>query len=481
VIDTFPDSLQRANTRQRWPTAFIALALAWGLTALGGVYAWAYVPLVLSCAIVGLWACWRARGIPAREIALAALVPGVIGLQLIPLPLPRDSGAAEVLRLVDVGYAAAPDAWHPVSIAPRLTAIALFILIGLTAWTLGTARLLKSPVVPATVARLTTVIGAAIALEAVAQKAMFNGKIYWVWESAFRSHHNYFGPFVNRNHFAGWMVLALPLTAAYLCAQLAAFRVERQPGWRQAILSASSPQSSRLVLTAAAAVVMAVALVWSMSRSGIAAAIVACLIVAAAAAKRMGATRGAIGGTAIVLTLVAAVMWKGGDTLASWYGTTNTLEWRVELWKDTRPALEDFAISGSGLNTYGTLMLVYPQTDTTVHAQQAHNDYLQLAVEGGALVCLPALLLVFAIARTAGRRLREPQAEMTWWIRMGAVAGICGIAVQEITDFSLQIPGVAFLFATCVAIAIHAPATVPAAERQQRRVRRPEKPLVTVI
>ena len=44
---------------------------------------------------------------------------------------------------------------------------------------------------------------------------------------------------------------------------------------------------------------------------------------------------------------------------------------------------------------------------------------------------------------------------------MGAVAAICGVAVQESTDFSLQIPGVALLFATCLGIALHDSAPRP--------------------
>jgi O-antigen ligase len=225
---------------------------------------------------------------------------------------------------------------------------------------------------------------------------------------------------------------------------------------------------------------MAVALVWSMSRSGIAAGTLGCLIVAGAAAKRMGTTRAAFACGAIVLTLFVALSWKGADQLAAWYGKTNTLEWRFRLWNDTVPALEDFWITGAGLNTYGQVMLVYPQTDAGVHAQQAHNDYLQLAVEGGALVCIPALILILALGRLIVRRLREPQDETTWWIRLGAVAGLCGMALQSFTEFSLQIPGVALLFATCVAIAIHEPA--PLVTRKVTRSRRTEqRELVTSI
>jgi hypothetical protein len=71
---------------------------------------------------------------------------------------------------------------------------------------------------------------------------------------------------------------------------------------------------------------------------------------------------------------------------------------------------------------------------------------------------VPVVLLIVAVGRRTVRRLLEPQNEMTWWIRMGAAAGMCGMAVQELTEFSLQIPGVALLFATCIALALHEPA-----------------------
>jgi O-antigen ligase len=465
---------------QRAIAAAAACALAWGLVTFGAVYPWAYVPMFLFCAASGLVTlCWRNGGYRPSELALMGLVPAAIAIQLLPLPLVPNSGAAGVLRYLSVQFAIAGDSWHSISVAPQLTAVALVAVTSLTLWTVGAARMLTDRVHPATLARITTVIGAAIALEAVAQKALFNGKIYWFWESPFKGWHNYFGPFVNRNHFAGWMLLALPLTAAYLCAQVTSTGRSADGDWRRRILWLSSAESSHVVLTSAAGLVMAVALVWSMSRSGIAGGTTACLILAGAAAYRMRSVRAAFASGAIVLILCAAAAWKGADQLATWYGKTNTLEWRFHLWQDTLPALEDFWVTGAGLNTYGKVMLVYPQTDTTVHAQQAHNDYLQLAVEGGALVCIPVLVLVVALGRVMVKRLKEPQDETTWWIRLGAVSGICGMALQSITEFSLQIPGVALLFATCVAIAIHEPAPVLARPQRSRRVERRE--LVTSI
>ena len=166
----------------------------------------------------------------------------------------------------------------------------------------------------------------------------------------------------------------------------------------------------------------------------------------------------------------AAIPQEGGaDRLVDWYGNTGTLRWRLQLWEDTLPAARAFWLTGSGLNTYGTLMMIQPRTDVTVQPRQAHNDYLQLAVEGGVLVCIPALLLALTLGRAIARALKASQDDELWWIRMGPVAGLCGIAVQEISEFSLQIPAVALLFATCLAIALH-----PAPPMWRRRGARTE-------
>ena len=86
---------------------------------------------------------------------------------------------------------------------------------------------------------------------------------------------------------------------------------------------------------------------------------------------------------------------------------------------------------------------------------EAHNDYLQLLVEGGWLVTVPALVLVWLVAREVRRRFREGLDDRTGYgIRLGAVTGIVAIAFQEIVEFSLQMPGNAALFTILCAIAV---------------------------
>jgi O-antigen ligase len=86
---------------------------------------------------------------------------------------------------------------------------------------------------------------------------------------------------------------------------------------------------------------------------------------------------------------------------------------------------------------------------------EAHNDYLQLLVEGGWLVAVPALALIGLFAREVRRRFRDALDDRTgYWLRLGAVTGLVAIAFQEIVEFSLQMPGNAALFTVLAAVAM---------------------------
>jgi O-antigen ligase len=107
------------------------------------------------------------------------------------------------------------------------------------------------------------------------------------------------------------------------------------------------------------------------------------------------------------------------------------------------------------VNTYGTATVLYQQHDRTRRYTEAHNDYLQLAAEGGLLLTVPAAICVIAFAVAVRRRFADETSAMSYWLRVGAVTGIASIALQETVEFSLQMPGNAALFAVLCGIALH--------------------------
>jgi O-antigen ligase len=90
-----------------------------------------------------------------------------------------------------------------------------------------------------------------------------------------------------------------------------------------------------------------------------------------------------------------------------------------------------------------------------VHYAQAHNDYLQILAEGGWVFAIPAVACIAVAAIEIRRRFREGRdGPENYWLRVGAVAGLLAISVQEIAEFSLQMPAIFALFCVNAAVAV---------------------------
>jgi O-antigen ligase len=444
----------------------ITAVLAWGVLSFGAVYPWGYIPLLLAATVWAGVSC-AARGLGHRPLALAAALLVASGaLQLVSIPSSTvawiSPGGDALLRQQSPTYFVFAG-WHALSIDPHQTfaAVLLIAVLMLFAMALRSALSAEGCGGWATViARDVLILGTLVAVLGLVQAATFNGKLYWFWTPIGRAS-NAFGPFVNRNHFAGWMLLAVCLGAGYFGAAAARIQLDRSADFRKRVLWLSSPEAGRLACTAAALLTMSVALVWTLSRSGIIGFAVAAIVFCGGALARGRARAVPIAGT-IVFVCAAGLFWRGPQALVSWYGRTGTLDWRLSLWRDSIAPLKDFWIVGSGLNTYDRVMLSYPLSDPSLNPVNAHNDYLQLGIEGGLLVAIPVLILVAVLLYEIYCRFREPQTPETYWVRLGSTAGLTGIAIQELSDFSLRIPGVAILFVTALAIARHQPHDCPA-------------------
>jgi len=435
-------------------------AVAWGAFAFGAVYSWAYLPLALSGAVLFALAFASRSGRPASlPLATAVMIVATaIAIQLLPIGLEAlrrwSPETSRTLETINPAVAAHVFQRHPLTIDPSRTTLALGLLVANAMFLFGSARLFSFRGVRG-FAETLTVVGVVLALAGIVQQPLWNGKIYGVWQSIEGG--DTYGPFVNKNHFAGWMLMALPLTLGLVCGRVARGFAAVKPTWRDRFVWLSSGDASRLVLLAAAAGVMALALVLTMSRSGMSAMVLALAVTGAIVARRQrGARRGSLIAYFILLT-VLVVSWAGLDAIASRFSAANwdDINGRRGAWMDAVDIASRFPLVGTGLDTYGVATLLYQRHDLEQHYNEAHNDYLQLAAEGGALVVIPAAIAVGCLIVTTWRRFAEEKSVTTYWLRVGAVTGLIAIAFQETVEFSLQMPGNAALFAVLCGIAIH--------------------------
>jgi len=467
---------RRRRTRRRALVASVILTIAWGTFAFGGVYRWAYAPLLVACPAIGL-ACLlpRRHGLPRATgrlaLWLACLAAGVL-LQLLPLPagvLARVSPATDAfLKSYYLSYAVpaaasetAAQAWHPLSLAPASTWLALAFLCALGLLLVGLMRSLGPPHARAIVGGL-IVLGVLVAVIGIAQKAMlgddFRVRIYGFWQPLYRN--SPFGPFANRNHFGGWMLMVLPLALGSFASALHHALGTIGAGWRNKVLWLGSERAGKAVMLAFACVVMAVAMVYAASRSGLACALFAVGAVAWLAVRaRMARTARLVVGGAFTLLVASALVWAGSDVILHRFTLVPAeIGDRLGAWRDALHVIHDFPLAGIGLNAYGTASIQYQTVESAWQYTTAHNDYLQIAAEGGFLLGVPAALAIVALVRLMRRRWRQGDDDPTAsWLRAGAFVSLATIALQSLVDFSLQIPANAVLFVVVAAIAVHRP------------------------
>jgi O-antigen ligase len=440
--------------------AVIIAAVAGAAFSFGAVYPWGYWPLAAVATALGLFGLvFRRSEAPARFPALAlslTVFVSAAAFQLLPLPsgiVARISPEApDVSAQYRPGLRAA--ASQPLSISPSDTARGVVLAASFAVFVIGVSRLLAY----SGTIRLCfgiAIVGVLLAITGMAQQAMYNGKILGFWTSLHGG--TPYGPFVNRNHFAGWLLMAIPLSIGLFFALISRQARTVGPAVRERLLWLSTPDASQAILLGAGIAVMALSIVLSMSRSGISTAVCAIGIAAVLAWRRNPAAQRKVVIAVLLVIVVGAVAWVGVDRVIARFAESGTggFSGRTGPWADAWRIARRFPVAGTGLNTYGVATLFYQQFNPTVHYSAAHNDYLQLVAEGGALLTIPAAACLVLLIAAILRRFREESSKSTYWIRAGAVIGIVAIGIQEIVDFSLQIPANALLFSVLCAIAIH--------------------------
>lgn len=475
--------------------ATVAL-VAWGALAFGSPYVWAYVPLAAGSAALGFVLFWRARHVSVPKIgdgpvlAALAVFAAAAALQLVPLPghvrEALSPASAALLQAADLRYAAAllapggtPDlGWHALSVDPpdTIKALALLaafgiLLAGLTSFF---SRESLAPLAPPLVGFALILAFIGIVQKALLGDHAFGGmRIYGFWQPQYKLT-TPFGPFVNKNHFAGWMLMALPLGLGYFLGLAEVGMRDVRRGWRNRLLWLSSSHGGHLQLVAFAIILMAVSLLMTKSRSGI-----VCLVVAMAIATVFAVRhqRGWKGRVVILLSLAALVVvpisWSRVDVVGRFSTRPGdpSLGLRRAVWHDTLTIIRDFPLTGTGLNTFATATMKYQTARTDMHFREAHNDYLQIAAEGGLLLGIPAAVTILLLTRAIWRRFRENADDRaSYWLRFGATTGLVAIALQSAVEFSLQMPGNAVLFVVLCAAALHRAPYVKVPGRSSRLV-----------
>jgi O-antigen ligase len=427
--------------------AVIALVGAAPL-ALGAVHEPAFVPLLVLCAAAGIIAAVRARRreaapLPGARLLLALHV--LVLVQLLPLPpflLARVSPGSFALR---EEVALVPlRTWLPISVNPADTARGLAFLAGMSLLYLAVFRELAEE--DAWRRRLaSTVVGVGLALIVVGlmqAASLHPTTIYGIWKP--RWDWGVFGPYVSKNHFAGYLVMAIPLAFAFAAEAFHTLKDEwegRRVGW----VALGGRAGNALVRHAAVALALVIGLLAARSRGGFAAFLLSAAVLPAVLPRRRQAV------TLLLAVALLALAWMGTGLSARSFGMGPLRAGRLDLWADAVRMFPDFPVFGAGFNAFGTSYLRYQTVATYEWYGEAHNEYLQALLDLGLVGAgLAAALLLILFGRAVRFAPRSA-------LRGGLFASLFALALHNVVEFNWQIPANAATFAALAGLAVAEP------------------------
>ena len=309
-----------------------------------------------------------------------------------------------------------------------------------------------------TVVNIIIVMASVIALIGIGQSYL--GKLIWPRANAG------YGPFVNRNHFAGFCVMAVGLAGARVMLRT----VERE----------------RMALHICYLIIMCSGIVLSASRGGFLALIgvVFFLTLNSVSSKKDAKNESGqslkirFAGTAVLLVVMAAgaMFITSSDDLMQRFasiqaeteeGETPDQKFsRSELWQNTSKMIKDHPLLGVGLGAYQFVYPRYDQSSGILRAEQAHNDYLHIIAETG-IVGLILVISFIVILFGKGFSLMQTKNVRRQAVILGSLAGCFGIAIHSFVDFNLQVTNNAQIFMVLAALATTMPIKEDAEDEEQ--------------
>lgn len=435
--------------------AGIAVLLAlWAVRILlEGRITWKKSGVALCLAGLFLFGVWQRTPLP-RSV-LAWLSPGTERCydELLPnKPEVLPSPSAEGPPAPAANARAGPPPGSTLSVYPDATRreslrfLALFLVFAVVYNNLSSSRALFR------LSLVALINGVALSLFALAQ---FFGAprntVYWVYPATSRA----FGPFINRNHFADYANLCIGLGIGLLVSQ----------NWRRRSSAFMEEQSSlvqtlqdpRALWICAALGLMVSATAFSLSRGGLLALVGAAVICGILGRWQLGRSF-RIGSLFFVAGVVAALStWFGIGLLKDRFatlGSSEVLEDRLPIWRRSLPIVAEFPVWGTGYGTYGYIEPKYredaPSREQPGWYYHAHNDYLEILVEGGIVGLALVVAALAMVYRRGYHALERYRGRTEAGLALGALLAFTALVLHSFGEFGAHIPAITLL-ATVVA------------------------------
>ncbi len=394
-------------------------------------------------------------------------IPGIVPLlmlicyvfiQIIPLP-------TEFVKLIapktynlykDTVLTFNPSAYISISINKKATFLEFLRLSSYVCFYIISVQLLKDRNNLKKVVAVVVIFASALSFLSILQHIVSNNKIYWIRKLTQGG--TPFGPYVNRNHYAGLMEMMFPIVLSlFLYYKPRVFH----KSLREKFVGIFNINKTNIyILLGFAAVLIATSVFLTLSRSGI---VSLCLSMTGFGVlflikenKKMGIII-----IVIFILIVLSVGWFGWEPIIERFEKLknpegNISELRIEIWRDSKNIINDFLLTGTGAGTFAHIYPKYKTISGNAVVDHSHNDYIQILSEGGIITLSLCIWFLISVLYKTYISFGKRHELYSIYIVIGALTGLVAILIHSITDFNLYIGANGLYFFFLIGLAVSA-------------------------
>jgi O-antigen ligase len=265
---------------------------------------------------------------------------------------------------------------------------------------------------------LVVLMGTVLSLYGILQYVDFFEHSWWIPKQFLAA------SYVNHNHFAGYLELAIPVTLGTVFSRSVEFRFKK-------------------IILGFALCIQAMAFILTQSRGAWLSLLLALLVMGLVLIKNKELKVKYF----IIFIILAAVSFGGvcfNDNDVSQRVRTVDSPGRSQIWEGAVAMIKDKPLIGVGIGDFDAGFYRFRPGSFDMRAVYAHNDYLHMAAEMGVLAPL-LMLLIFGALIVAGIR------QGSHSLVLGCAMGVLSLSLHGFVDFNFHIPANMLLFTVCAA------------------------------
>jgi len=348
---------------------------------------------------------------------------------------------------VDTSMLGQSTSWHTISLDPNSTRASFVKLLSLGSYAFLTINLVNTKQRLNTLVHVIIIVGFLLAVLAIIQDFTWDGKIFWLRETPYRA----FGPFVNKDHAAGYFELPFGLGLG--------------------LIIGNGVRPDRKLIYGLFTIATGAAIVLSKSRGGVVSLVGAAIIIVILSSLSPRASRSShslsarvpdvvkagLGVALLIVGIFTAAFWINRDSFAYNLGSFGQQETyhhfgsRGVVWRATLDMAKQRPLTGLGFGAYGVSFPRFSQLEGNLSTDYAHNDYLQILSDTGivgSLIVLGGLAMFWIRAYRNTRTLKGSLGGA----HLGAAGAVSAILIHSVFDFNLQIFSTALTFIVLIAV-----------------------------